>query len=155
MAFPKPSSGDIVQCRFPEARLPKPGPKSRPGLILDVEVFDDGNVDVVVAYGTSQDVGSRYPGEFTVAATESGAGLNLDTKFDLRRAVKLPYTEEWFEPAPGRTSGPSPRRGKLDLRKPAVKKALQTAVTEARAAGAFDVLDLGSRATGGSATRRK
>ena len=155
MAFPKPSSGDIVQCRFPEARLPKPGPKSRPGLILDVEVFDDGTVDVVVAYGTSQDVGNRYPGEFTVAATESGAGLNLDTKFDLRRAVKLPYTEEWFEPAPGPARDSDPRRGKLDLRKPPIKKTLQTAVMEAGAAGAFDVLDLGSRGAGGPGTRRK
>lgn len=113
--------------------------------MLDVETFPDGSCDVVVAYGTSQDVSNRYPGELTVPASESSAGLSRDTKFNLRQSAKLPFNDEWFGIAPGQPFGPNPKRGALDLSKPLLKRALHSAITEAKAEGSFDILDFGSR----------
>ena len=142
MNFPSPGAGDIVECRFPEKEVPGPGPKERPALVLHAERFPDRSSHVVVAYGTSQDVDHCHPGEFTLRASEPGAGLTRDTKFDLRRAVKLPFDDTWFRVAPGKPFGEHPKRGRLNLEKPAIKRKFQAAVIEARAAGAFEVLDL-------------
>jgi len=72
---PKPKAGDIVQCRFPESKVGTPGPKDRPGLVIEVEESpEDESASIVrVAYGTSQDVEHRYAGEFTVRATDARA----------------------------------------------------------------------------------
>ncbi len=87
---PRPKAGDIVQCRFPEAKFATPGPKDRPALVIEVEEeSDDQSAAIVrVAYGTSQHVEQRYPGELTVRATDSKAGLDRDTKFDLGNSVR-------------------------------------------------------------------
>jgi mRNA-degrading endonuclease toxin of MazEF toxin-antitoxin module len=142
VSFSSPKPGDIVECLFPQDKVPRPGPKPRPALVLDVETFEDGTSDVVVAYGTSQDTMNRYPGELTVDSKTSGAGLSRDTKFNLREAVKLPFTEEWFGIAPGKPFGDHPKRGALNLQDLTMKRQLHAAVTEAKEAGAFDVLDL-------------
>lgn len=111
--------------------------------MLEVESFPDGSCDVVVAYGTSQDVSNRYPGELTVPASEPGAGLSRDTKFNLRQSARLPFNDEWFGIAPAQPFGPHPKRGALDLSKSGLKRSLHSAITEAKAQGAFEFLDLG------------
>ena len=72
---PRPRAGDIVQCRFPESKVGTPGPKDRPALVIEVEEDpeDEAASIVRVAYGTSQDVEQRYPGELTVRATDPNA----------------------------------------------------------------------------------
>ena len=134
---PRPRAGDIVQCRFPESELGTPGPKDRPALAVQVEADpeDDAASIVRVAYGTSQDVEQRFPGEFTVRTTDAKAGLDRDTKFDLGNTVRLPFDTEWFAPSPNRRYGEHPKRGALDVKDQSLKRALQAAILEARAAG--------------------
>ncbi len=134
---PRPKAGDIVQCRFPEARVGSPGPKDRPALVIEVEEDpEDLTASIVrVAYGTSQNIERRYPGEFTLRATDPTAGLERDTKFDLGNTVRLPFDTEWFAPSPNRRFGDHPKRGILDLRDEKHKRALQAAILEAKDAG--------------------
>ncbi len=134
---PMPKAGDIVECRFPESAVGTPGPKDRPALVVQVEVDpEDESASIVrVAYGTSQDVGQRYPGELTIRATDPKAGLDRDTKFDLGSAVRLPFDTEWFAPSPNRRFGEHPKRGVLDLKDLKLKRALQAAILEAKEAG--------------------
>lgn len=98
---PRPKAGDIVQCRFPESEVGIPGPKDRPALVVEVEKDPEGESASIVrvAYGTSQDVEQRYPGELTIRATDPKAGLDRDTKFDLGNTMRLSFDSEWFTPA--------------------------------------------------------
>ena len=134
---PRPKAGDIVQCRFPESKVGTPGPKDRPALVIEVEEdSQDESISIVrVAYGTSQDVDQRYPGEFTIRATDPTAGLDRDTKFDLGYTVRLPFNTEWVSPSPSRRFGDHPKRGTLNLKDQALKRALQAAIVEAKDAG--------------------
>lgn len=115
-AFPLPAPGDIVYCRFPEA-LGKPGPKPRPALVTGLAEFDDGIVGVVVAYGTSQKTDQLLAGEFLIAPSKGeayrAAGLSFPTKFDLRKLVALPYTDDWFRVPPVPLHGQTPKLGIL------------------------------------------
>ena len=52
------------------------------------------------------------------------AGLSYDTKFDLKRAVDLPYTSEWFAVPPAAPHGQTPKLGILH---PSLMLALQAA----------------------------
>ncbi|WP_229508914.1 type II toxin-antitoxin system PemK/MazF family toxin [Massilia sp. CCM 8734] len=95
----EPTAGEIVWCRFPDNVSQRPKP--RPALIL--QVFDDDapSFHVRVAYGTSQRTTTLHRGEFSILhdrnrAGFQAAGLRYDTKFDLKRAIDLPYTSEWF-----------------------------------------------------------
>jgi len=130
--FPPPQPGDIVWCRFPEERLPKPGPKARPALVLQVGE-DQGRPVVAVAYGTSQKVVRLYPGEFVIALSDreayDAAGLSHPTKFDLRRTFELDYNDTWFAVAPGAPYGQSP---KLGLLHPSLVKRARAAFNAAR-----------------------
>ena len=130
--FPPPQPGDIVWCRFPEERLPKPGPKARPALVLQVGE-DQGRPVVAVAYGTSQKVDRLYPGEFVIALLDreayDAAGLSHPTKFDLRRTFELDYNDTWFAVAPGAPYGQSP---KLGLLHPSLVKRARAAFNAAR-----------------------
>lgn len=114
--FPPPQPGDIVWCRFPEGRLPGPGPKARPALVLQVGEAD-GRPVVAVAYGTSRKVDQLYPGEFAVSPADGGAfeaaGLSYPTKFNLARAFELDYNDIWFAVAPGAPHGQTPKLGLL------------------------------------------
>ena len=134
---PRPKAGDIVQCRFPEGKVGTPSPKDRPALVIEVEEDSDGESASIVrvAYGTSQDIAQRYPGEFTVRATDPKAGLDRDTKFDLGNTVRLPFDSEWFAPSPNRRFGNHPKRGVLNLQDDKLKRALQSAILEAKEAG--------------------
>jgi mRNA-degrading endonuclease toxin of MazEF toxin-antitoxin module len=128
---PRPRLGDIVECCFPQ-QVGVPGPKNRPALVLQVEeVADDlsGSV-VVVAYATSRNTTTVYPGEFVIEASVK-AGLTKATKFDLVNHHRLPFDDIWFAPAPGKTPK-HPRRGRLDLQIVSVKSKLQSAILEAK-----------------------
>lgn len=128
---PRPKSGDIVQCRFPE-RVGVPGPKERPALVLQVEeaIEDPDGCVVVVAYATSRRTHVLFPGEFAIEPN-SKTGLTKLTKFDLVNQRVLPFDDEWFGPAPGK--GPKhPRRGRLDLANESIKRRLHAAILEAR-----------------------
>ena len=115
-AFPLPALGDIVYCRFPESPG-KPGPKPRPALVTGLAEFEDGTKAVVVAYGTSQRTTQLLAGEFVIAPGDTeayrAAGLSFATKFDLRRRVSLPYTDEWFRVPPIPFFGQTPKLGIL------------------------------------------
>jgi mRNA-degrading endonuclease toxin of MazEF toxin-antitoxin module len=129
--IPRPKLGDIVECRFPR-EVGVPGPKNRPALVLQIEAAADdpaGSV-VVVAYATSQNTASVYPGEFVIEA-DARTGLTKATKFDLVNHHRLPFDDRWFAPAPARTPR-YPRRGRLDLQNAVVKRKLQSALVEAR-----------------------
>jgi len=114
--FPVPRAGDIVWCRFPQDKLPKPGPKPRPALVLSVGE-DQGHPIVEVAYGTSQKVDSLYAGEFAIApadpAAYEAAGLSHATKFNLAVTFELDFNDTWFAVAPGAPHGQTPKLGVL------------------------------------------
>ncbi|MFN0313648.1 MAG: type II toxin-antitoxin system PemK/MazF family toxin [Burkholderiales bacterium] len=131
-----PKAGDIVQCRFPQGASNKPGPKDRPGLVIEVEEDpeDARGCIVRIAYGTSQDTEQRYPGEITIRATDPKAGLSKDTKFDLGNTIRLPFNSQWFATAPSRPFGDHPKRGVLNLQDLNLKRMLQAAIAEAKEA---------------------
>lgn len=115
-AYPAPSAGDIVWCRFPEAEGIHPGDKARPGLVVDVDVSRT-PPRVRVAYGTSRNVDRRASGEFAITPQDGNAfkvtGLAVATKFSFRRTVVLDYTSLWFDLSPGEPLGETPVMGLL------------------------------------------
>ncbi|MCC6194646.1 MAG: hypothetical protein IT518_09290 [Burkholderiales bacterium] len=115
--WPAPEPGDIVWCRFPEKSRDKPGPKPRPGLILNVTKRSDG-IEVVVAYGTSQGLGRLRAGEFAIRKREQAAAyalarLSYDTKFDLAKTLLLPWDGAFFDVPPNSNHGQVPKLGTL------------------------------------------
>ena len=123
----EPAAGEIVWCHFPD--YIHPYPKPRPALILAVFDDDAPNFTVRVAYGTSQRTTTLYRGEFCILrggnpAAYVAAGLSYDTKFDLKQALDLPYTTEWFSVPPGAPHGQNPKLGILH---PSLVRALQAA----------------------------
>jgi len=114
--FPAPRVGDIVWCRFPQDRLPAPGPKSRPALVVRVGEHD-GRPVAEVAYGTSRKVDTLYAGEFAITPSDqaafAAAGLSFATKFDLGETFELDVNDTWFAVAPGAPYGQIPKLGVL------------------------------------------
>lgn len=155
--YSPPTAGDMVQCRFPQDRFRQPGPKDRPALVIEVEeyVLPDGSKEifVTVAYGTSEGVDQRHPGEFTIASRDPHAGLALDTKFDLRNRVKLPFDDEWFAPSPNRRFGEHPKRGIVDTANQDVKRRLSSAIAELDRSARRKALDMTSRSPGGQKSK--
>jgi hypothetical protein len=128
----EPTAGDIVWCHFPDDIHPRPKP--RPALVL--AVFDDDApfFSVRVAYGTSQRTTTLYAGEFAILndrhpAAYRAAGLSFDTKFNLKQALDLPYTDEWFSVPPAAPHGQSPKLGTLH---PSLVRAVQAAYRAAK-----------------------
>lgn len=115
--FPPPRPGDIVWCRFPERKLPAPGPKARPALVLRVGEDSDGQPVVEVPYGTSQKVDQLYAGEFAITPADRAAyavaGLSYPTKFNLRETFELDFNDTWFGVPPGAPHGDRPKLGVL------------------------------------------
>jgi hypothetical protein len=118
--WPAPTAGTIVWCRFPEDLdlQPQPGSKPRPALVITVYDDEDPQFHVLVAYGTSQRVTSLHAGEFAILRSRNPeayelAGLSFETKFDLKKAVELPYNSEWFGVPPAAPHGQSPKLGAL------------------------------------------
>ena len=112
-----PEAGDIVWCRFPQRPRDKPGPKSRPALVVSVAEYDDG-ISVTVAYGTSKKLDRMLSGEFAIrkaanSAAYAMAGLSFDTKFNLRDMVDLPWNEDFFGVPPDARHGQTPKMGSL------------------------------------------
>lgn len=123
----EPSAGEIVWCHFPDRINPRPKP--RPALVLAVFDDDASHFHVQVAYGTSQRTTALYRGEFSILrernpAAYEAAGLSYDTKFNLRQAIDLPYTTEWFSVPPTAPHGQIPRLGMLH---PSLVRAAQAA----------------------------
>lgn len=132
-----PEAGDIVDCRFPSDKVPGPGPKERPALVTKVDIFEDANGEkraiVQVAYGTSQDTKTIYPGEFVVKQRHPGSGLTKDTKFDLGNVFRLAFDDEWFAPAAPPHITVPPKRGKLNPEKDLIiKRKIASAHLEAK-----------------------
>ena len=71
----------------------------------------------LVAYGTSQKTNRLYTGEFAISPQDGAgfklAGLSFPTKFNLRKAVELPYSTPWFDVPPAAPYGHSPQLGVL------------------------------------------
>ena len=130
--FPAPHAGEIVWCRFPQDKLPKPGPKSRPALVLRVGEVQ-GHPVVDVAYGTSQKVDSLYAGEFAIASSDpvafEAAGLSYPTKFNLIETFELDFNDTWFSVAPGAPYGQTPKLGVLH---PSLMRRAEAAARAAR-----------------------
>ncbi|MFQ5955455.1 MAG: hypothetical protein ACE5JZ_10365 [Kiloniellales bacterium] len=81
----------------------KPGPKPRPAIVR--AVFLDRRTSrgsVEVAFGTSKKTDRLYKGELLIASPSGmqAAGLDLATKFDLARTVRLPWAREFFTVKP-------------------------------------------------------
>ncbi len=130
----EPTAGEIVWCRFPDNVTPRAKP--RPALIL--VVLDDAapQFEVRVAYGTSQRTTALHSGEFAILRSRNpaafeAAGLSYDTKFDLRRALDLPYSTDWFSVPPAAPHGQNPKLGTLH---PSLVRAIQAAFRAAQAA---------------------
>lgn len=115
-SFPSPEPGDIVWCRFPRFEDIRPGPKTRPALVLAVEDRQT-PVRVRVAYGTSRRVQEVTPWEFAITPDDGEpyrmAGLSQTTKFSMRSVVVLDYTSLWFARAPGLPTRATPKMGVL------------------------------------------
>ena len=125
--WPEPTAGEIVWCYFPDDVSPRAKP--RPALIMTVYDDDAPNFEVRVAYGTSKRTTTLHRGEFTISSTGNRAayemaGLSYDTKFDLKRAIDLPYTSEWFAVPPAAPHGQTPKLGTVH---PSLMLALQAA----------------------------
>jgi hypothetical protein len=115
----EPAAGDIVWCYC----MP------RPALILTVFDDDAPHFEVRVAYGTSQKTTTLHRGEFAILrernpAAYASAGLSYDTKFDLKQALDLPYSTEWFSVPPAAPHGQAPKLGTLH---PSLVRAVQAA----------------------------
>jgi hypothetical protein len=98
---------------------------------LILAVFDDDvpRFEVRVAYGTSQRTTTLHRGEFSILrdrnpAAYEAAGLSHDTKFDLKQALDLPYTTEWFTVPAAAPHGQTPKLGTLH---PSLVRAVQAA----------------------------
>ena len=129
----EPTAGEIVWCHCPDHIDHRPKP--RPALILAVFDDDAPQFTVRVAYGTSQRTTTLLRGEFAILrdrnpAAYQAAGLSYDTKFDLRRAVDLPFTTEWFSVPPAAPHGQAPKLGTLH---PSLVRAVQAAFRAATA----------------------
>lgn len=127
-AWPLPTPGDIVWCRFPELPRRSPGPKPRPALVCEVVEYEDGST-VTVAYGTSQGLQRLHAGEFAIAkqrdpAAYAAAGLSFDTKFDLRQRIELPWSADFFGVPAHAPHGQNPKLGSLHA---SMMRALQAA----------------------------
>jgi hypothetical protein len=153
--YSPPKPGDIVQCRFPQDKIRQPGPKERPALVIDVEEYEspDGSTEVfvTVAYGTSERVDDRHPGELTIERDDPHAGLSFDTKFDIGNRVKLPFDNEWFAPSPNRHFGDHPKRGLLHTADVKLKRRLSSAIAELKGVARSKTVDM----TTPSSRRRK
>lgn len=156
--YAPPKAGEIVQCRFPQDKVRQPGPKERPALVIEVEEYElpDGSseVFVVVAYGTSEDVDNRFPGELTIESSDPHAGLGLDTKFDLGNRVKLPFDDEWFAHSPNKRFGQHPKRGVLNPDDGDLKRRLSSAVAELKQAARPKATDMTLRPAGSRKRKR-
>jgi len=155
--YAPPKAGDIVQCRFPQDKIPQPGPKERPALVIEVEEYQlpggSTEVFVTVAYGTSEDVDNCHPGELKVENANRDAGLSLDTKFDLGNRVKLPFDTDWFTPSPNKRFGDHPKRGILNTADENLKRRLSSAIAELKQVSRPKAVDMTTPSKGG--TRRK
>ena len=150
--YASPKAGDIVQCRFPQDQIRQPGPEERPALVIDVEEYElpDGSTEVfvTVAYGTSEGVDDRHPGELKIECSDPHAGLGLDTKFDIGNRVKLPFNDDWFAPAPSRRFGDHPKRGKFNAGDNNLKRRLSAAIAEFKRARRTKAIDMTLRSAG-------
>ena len=123
----EPAAGEIVWCHFPDKVSPRAKP--RPTLILSVFDDDAPQFHVRVAYGTSQRTTTLHRAEFSIlrernSAAYEVAGLSFDTKFDLKQAIDLPFTTEWFSVPPAAPHGQTPKLGTLH---PSMVRAVQAA----------------------------
>lgn len=123
----EPAAGDILWCHFPDHVHPRPKP--RPALVLTVFDDDAPQFHVRVAYGTSQRTTTLYQGEFAVLrernlAAYEAAGLSYDTKFNLKQAIDLPFSTDWFSVPPAAPHGQTPKLGTLH---PSLVRAVQAA----------------------------
>lgn len=115
--WPEPTVGEIVWCHFPHLPGLLPGPKPRPALVI--KVFDDHApcFYVLVAYGTSKNTRTLRAGEFAITSEDETAyalaGLSFDTKFDFNKTVELPYSSDYFKPAPSASASYLPHLGLL------------------------------------------
>lgn len=128
----EPAAGDILWCHFPDHIHPKPKP--RPALVLTVFDDDAPQFHVCVAYGTSQRTTTLYRGEFAILrernlAAYEAAGLSYDTKFNLKQAIDLPFSTDWFSVPPAAPHGQTPKLGTLH---PSLVRAVQAAHLAAR-----------------------
>jgi hypothetical protein len=129
----EPTAGEIVWCHFPDDVDPRPKP--RPALILAVFDDDAPQFTVRVAYGTSQRSTTLYRGEFSVLQSRNpvaylAAGLSYDTEFNLKQAIDLPYTSDWFSVPLAAPHGQTPKLGTLH---PSLVRAVQAAFRAATA----------------------
>jgi len=114
--WPEPTAGDIVWCHFPDNIEPRPKP--RPALVLTVYDDEAPQFIVQVAYGTSQKIDRLFPGEFLIAQSKNPAAyaaayLSFDTKFNVKQALDLPYSSQWFSVPPAAPHGQRPLLGTL------------------------------------------
>jgi len=68
--------------------------------------------------GGSSILRNRNPAAYTAA------GLSYDTKFDLRQALDLPHSTDWFSVPPAAPQGQTPKLGVLH---PSLVRAVQAA----------------------------
>lgn len=104
-----PAPASIVWCAFPShLDLGRPGPKSRPALVLKARHADDPPTNhflVQVAYGTSNLKSDTRPFDFAIInySTLSLCRLPQATRFDLDLVLWLPWARPFFEPRRSRT----------------------------------------------------
>ena len=107
-----PAPYDIVWCRFPSHEdLGNPGPKPRPGIVLNIAVHEnggegDGEGEAQVIFGTTNLKMAQRRRDFYVTnlAEMDQCSLDKATRFDLDKIGWLPWAEEWFDVLPGFSS---------------------------------------------------
>lgn len=106
-----PQVGAIYWCRFPEDETVFCPGKVRPVLLLDTSRREDGQMEVLVAYGTSQKLDLQHKGEFLYAV--QAEGLTVEGKFRLGKRRWLPVTNEYFRSNPSLPKGTPVKIGVL------------------------------------------
>lgn len=102
-----PRAYDLVWTQFPQPPdLDRPGPKSRPCLVIGVYEYEDDEATLLVAPGTTNLKQDRRPFDFYVTnwAEMRACGLSRATRFDIDDVIPLPYWREFFTPLNGMTS---------------------------------------------------
>lgn len=100
---PLPAGGDVVSCWFPYDEKPdERGGKLRPALVVTAESDINGQF-LRVAYPTGQRTPDKNAASLPAHcfAVDPKGRLTQQTAFDFSRVLRLPFTDEWFEPWSG------------------------------------------------------
>ena len=104
---PVPAAGRIIGCNFPYENAPtSPGPDFRPCIVVRAEEDLSGKF-LVVVYGSGQGTTALHgktlkSTQFELEPGVDGNTLDVQTRFNCKKVVRLPFNTEWFHSKQGK-----------------------------------------------------